>query len=89
MKISYDCEDLIAEIKSDISEFGENDFAYAIIKQIPVKLPLVEEWKNYEFIINYLIGEQPPTVNELEGGRAELSTLGNILKLLEEQNRIL
>lgn len=89
MKISYDCEEIIAELKTDIAEFGENEKAWGVIIKRKVKLPFTKIEKEVEILSNYLIGEEePPTEEELEGGRAELSTLGELLKIFEEENKI-
>lgn len=89
MKISFDCEDVIEELKEDISEFGENEKAYGVIVEYEVKIPFSDKTKKVEILVNYLLGEDVPSNEELEGGRAELSTLGELLKIFEEENRII
>lgn len=80
MKISYKCDELIQEIKKDIAEFGADDKAYAIFKEI----------QGATFLVNYLLDEEnAPTSEELEGGYAQLMTLGEILNFLEKQNQII
>lgn len=80
MKISYECEELIREVKQDIVEFGVNNKAYAVFKEI----------QGTEFLVNYLSDEEiVPTPQELEGGYAQLMTLGEILDFLEKQNAII
>lgn len=80
MKISYECDELIQEIKKDISEFGATDKAYAVFKKI----------QGATFLVNYLLDEETaPTSEELEDGYAQLMTLGEILNFLEKQNQII
>lgn len=80
MKLSYECEELIEELKKDIAEFGATDKAYAIFKEI----------QGATFLVNYLLDEETvPTLEELEGGYAQLMTLGEILDFLEKQNQII
>ena len=80
MKLSYESEELIREIKQDITEFGINDKAYAVFKKI----------QGTVFLVNYLLDEETvPKSEELEGGCAQLMTLGEILDLLEKQNEII
>lgn len=79
MKISYECDELIQEIKKDIAEFGVTDKAYAVFKEI----------QGATFLVNYLLDEETaPTSEELEGGYAQLMTLGEILNFLEKQNNL-
>lgn len=80
MKISYKSEELIREVKQDIAEFGINNKAYAVFKEI----------QGTVFLVNYLPDEEViPTSEELEGGYAQLMTLGEILDFLEKQNAII
>lgn len=80
MKLSYESEELIREIQQDIAEFGINDKAYAIFKEI----------QGTVFLVNYLLDEDTiPSSEELEGGCAQLMTLGEILDLLKKQNEII
>lgn len=80
MKLSYECDELIEEVKQDIAEFGAEDKAYAVFKEI----------QGATFLVNYLLDEETaPTSEELEGGYAQLMTLGEILNFLEKQNQIL
>ena len=80
MKISFDSEELIDEIKNDIAEFGDIEM-YAFIDYIA----------DNEFIVNYdFIEEEEPLTEE------EISTCDRIIKLpateilrrLEKQNEI-
>lgn len=92
MKISYDCEDLIEEIKSDITEFGADASAWAIWKKVKYKIPFQSATAEADILINYLLDEDggmPPSEEEMEGGRAVLLTLAKILEILEEQNSII
>ena len=89
MKLSYECTQIIEELKSDIAEFGENAPAYGVYKETDVKIPFLDGTVKHEFLVNYLLGEDAPTVDEAEGGRVEMSTLGKLLELFEEENKIL
>ena len=89
MKISYECSEIIEELKKDVAEFGENATAYGVFVKRKVKIPFANESKDIELLVNYLLGEQPPTPDEIEGGRAELSTLGKLLKIFEAENKII
>lgn len=89
MKFSYECSDLIEEIRQDIIEFGKDEPAWGIVVERKIKLPFTEKTETVSVLVNYLLGDEPPTAEELEGGQAELSTLGELLRLLEKQNRIL
>lgn len=89
MKISYECSDVIEELKQDIAEFGADEPAWGVIVKRKIKKPFLDEYIDAEFLVNYLIGKKPPTAEEMEHSRAELSTLGKLLELFEEENRII
>ena len=81
MKISYECSDLIEELKQDIIEFGDIEM-YAFFEKID----------GYTFLTNYdFISEEKPLSSE----EFEKSTVvqkmkaSEILKILEEQNSII
>lgn len=80
MKISYECSELIEELKQDISEFGDIDM-YAFFKEINGNTFLV----NYDFIED----EMPLTSEELKDEIAQIMKASEILKILEEQNKII
>lgn len=80
MKISYECSELINELKEDIKEFGDIDM-YAFF----------EKREGYTFITNYdfIEEEKPLDVKELkEDTIIQIMKASEILKILEEQNEI-
>ena len=82
MKLSYDCEELIEELKADIEEFGDIDL-YAFFEKV----------QNYTFITNYdfIEAEKPLNSNDFSGKDViiQIMKASEILKKLEEQNEIL
>ena len=78
MKISYDCEDLIEELKENIAEFGDIDM-YAFFDKIEGFTVLT----NYDFIEE----EKPLSPKEFEEDTVvQIMKASEILKILEEQN---
>lgn len=80
--ISYECSELIEELKQDITEFGENDIVLVWCKDYMG----VIVYTNYDFI-----SESMP-VGNFEFDRDEFSkkmTMGELLKLLEKQNSVI
>lgn len=81
MKISYECSDLIEELKNDINEFG-NIKMYAFFEKINGFLFLV----NYDFISE----ELPLQIKEFnETTMVQIMKAKEILKILEKQNSII
>ena len=80
MKISYECEDLIEELKADIKEFGNIEM-YAFFEKIEGLLFIT----NYDFIEE----EAPLTTKELNGCIVQIMKANDILNILKEQNSIL
>lgn len=80
MKISYECSELIEELKKDIKEFGDIDM-YAFFREINGNTFLVD----YDFIED----EMPLTSKELGNDVAQVMKASEILKILEEQNKII
>lgn len=80
MKVSYECSDLIEELKNDIKEFGNIDM-YAYFEKI----------NGFTFITNYdfIVNSKPLTPEEIEGCIVQIMKAEEILKILEEQNRII
>lgn len=81
MKISYECSDLIEELQEDILEFGDIDM-YAFFDKI----------QGYTFLTNYdfIIDEKPLQADELKDDTVvKIMKASEILKILEEQNRII
>lgn len=82
VKFSFDCEDIINEIKEDIEEFGEEEICYLFYK-IEDDMLL---FTNYDFIVE----EKPILKEELEPGEHIIETkLKYILEVFENQNDIL
>lgn len=82
MKISYECDELIEELKQDILEFGEDLMLFAFYE----KVNGITFLTNYDFIEE----DGTPHLEEYEKGTvAEIMKASEILKILEEQNRII
>lgn len=81
-KISYECSDLIEELKNDIEEFGNIDM-YAFFEKIQGNNFLT----NYDFISK----EMPLNENDFDNKDMIIQILkaNEILKILEEQNKII
>lgn len=89
-RASYECSELIEEIKDDIAEFGSLTPAYGVWKEFDVKVPFADEWRKKNFCVNYLMGDEPPRSKEVLPGEVAIkSTLGKLLAIFEEQNRTL
>ena len=81
MKISYECSELIEELKKDIEEFGDIDM-YAFFEKI----------KGYTFLTNYdfVNEEKPLETKELKDDTiVKIMKAKEILKILKEQNSII
>ena len=81
MKISYECSDLIEELQEDILEFRDIDM-YAFFDKI----------QGYTFLTNYdfIVDEKPLQADELKDDTVvKIMKASEILKILEEQNRII
>lgn len=81
MKISYECSDLIEELKQDILEFGDIEM-YAFFEKVD----------GYTFLTNYdFISEEKPLSSEEFEKSAVVQKMkaSEILKILEEQNSII
>lgn len=82
IKISYECSDLIEELKSDIAEFGGDKIVAVWCKDNSG----VTIYTNYDFIEE----EQPIIESELQGDEyIQKMTMSALLVLLEKQNEIL
>lgn len=80
MKISYECEDLIRELKEDIEEFGEKEIFVAWLENI----------NDTDVITNYDFLAKDLKQDELESNeRFILIEAGLLLKRLIEQNEII
>lgn len=82
MAISYDCEELIAELKADIAEFGEDEKVNVWCREHEG----VTLYTNYDFIAE----ESTVKKEELKNGETlTVMKMGVLLKLLEQENSIL
>lgn len=82
IKISFECSELIDELKADILEFGGDKVVAAWCKDNSG----VTIYTNYDFIDE----EQPITESELQDDEyIQKMTMSTLLILLEKQNEIL
>lgn len=88
MKISYECGEIITELKRDIIEFGADEPAYGIWETRKVKVPFQDRYVETNLLVNYLTGDEDPEGYYNPGEVAILSTLGELLPIFEEENRI-
>lgn len=80
VNVSFECSDLIKELKRDILEFGADDTVAVWCK----KSYGVEIYTNYDFI-------KPENVKEhelAEGEYLKSMTMGELLALMEQQNEV-
>lgn len=83
MKINYDCEELIDELKKDIEEFGDIDM-YAFFEEVDGIVFLT----NYDFILsekNPRDSVFPPNI--IKKAILVIMKASDILDILEEQAR--
>lgn len=79
--VSFECSELIAELKMDIREFGKNKLLAVWLKEYSEHG--VEFVTNYDFIVD----EEPISEKELDKNeRIALMTAERLLDLLEKQN---
>lgn len=79
MRISFECSDLISELKKDIAEVGTNETVCVWCRDAYG----VTLYTNYDFIVE----ESPITKAELKGDEYfKTMTTGELLKVLEKQN---
>lgn len=80
MKISYECEELIEELESDIKEFGNIDM-YAFFDEV----------NGYTFLTNYDFIDDEIKLKTEEIGKSIVQILKaeKILEILKKQNEIL
>ena len=81
MKISFECSELIEELKQDIKEFGDIEM-YAFF----------EEVKGYTFLTNYDFISEEKSLSSKEFKESTIvqkMKASEILKILEEQNSII
>ena len=82
IKISYECAELIKELKQDIEEFGGD----TIVVVWCMEFDGITLYTNYDFIED----EQSITESELlDGEFLKQITLKDLLIILEKQNEIL
>lgn len=81
IKISYDCQSLIDELKQDIEEFG----SHLILDVVAQDVEGVTIYKDYNFIEN-----DPATEFTLEPGeRVVKMTAATLLMMYEKENELL
>ena len=81
MKISYECEDIIEELKEDIEEFGNIDM-YAFFDIVD----------GTRLLTDYTLIEDELPLNEKEfdeDTQVQVMKAKDILAILEEENRII
>lgn len=80
MKISYDCRNLIGELKQDIEEFGSHLILDVVVQDVEG----VTIYKDYNFIEN-----DPATEFKLEPGeRLVKMTAATLLMMYEKENEL-
>lgn len=81
IKISYDCRELIDELKQDIEEFGSHLILDVVVQDVEG----VTIYKDYNFIEN-----DPATEFTLEPGeRIVKMTAATLLMMYEKENELL
>lgn len=81
IKISYDCQELIDELKQDIEEFGSHLILDVVVQDVEG----VTIYKDYNFIEN-----DPATEFTLEPGeRIVKMTAATLLMMYEKENELL
>ena len=81
IKISYDCQSLIDELKQDIEEFGSHLILDVVVQDVEG----VTIYKDYNFIEN-----DPVTEFTLEPGeRIVKMTAATLLMMYEKENELL
>lgn len=81
IKISYDCQSLIDELKQDIEEFGSHLILDVVVQDVDG----VTIYKDYNFIEN-----DPATEFTLEPGeRIVKMTAATLLMMYEKENELL
>lgn len=89
MHISYECSELIKEIKEDLEEFG-NGPAVAIFEMKTFRQPLSDAPSFFKALVSY--DTMPEDIETLksekcyQGCSFEVMPLADILKLAEHQN---
>lgn len=92
LHISYECTDLIEEIKADIAEFGADTPCWLFWQTKTVKVPFSEQTVDVDILVSYdFITEEdlPLTEEEKATYRIEKGTFAQALKIFEQQNTIL
>lgn len=80
--ISFECSEMIAEVKQDILEFGDDCEVYAVKRKGKTGVT----WHvDYYYEINNLVEDQVG----LNGDTLVKTTLGDLLPLLIKQNEII
>lgn len=81
LKISYECSELIEELKQDIEEFGGDRVVAVWCKEYEG----VTIYTNYDFITD----DMPLENSEVNGEVVKPMTMSALLILFEKQNEIL
>lgn len=82
--ISYQCSDLIEEIKRDIAEFGGDTVVKVICKEYKGVIVLV----NYDFILNNSFIEKVLDSTLDDGEFSRTMTMTAALTMMEQQNSL-
>lgn len=86
-EISRDNEEIIEELREDISEFGEKFKAYGITRIVPVKVPFLDgKYIFVEVFEDYQLADGDVELNDDE--KSYCDTLKNLLERAEKENSI-
>lgn len=86
-EVSRDNEDLIEELKEDISEFGEEFKAYGITRIVSVKVPFTKDKYIFvEVFEDYQLAKED--VELFDDEKSYCDTLKNLLERAEKENSI-
>lgn len=79
--VRYECSDLIAELKTDIAEFGKDKLLAVWLRNYPGHG--VEVAVNYDYVVD---GKPISNAELLENERFAIMTAESLLDLLQKQN---
>ena len=87
IKISFECSELIEELKEDIEEFGEDTLVNVWVREDKDGVAL---FVNYDFIDEDMpLTEDEKKLMEEQNEHIEVMSMGTLLPILEKQNEIL
>ena len=87
IKISFECSELIEELKEDIEEFGEDALVNVWVREDKDGVAL---FVNYDFIDEDMpLTEDEKKLMEEQNEHIEVMSMGTLLPILEKQNEIL